>query len=68
MTSAPGFVDGVMRVKYAVLTRATQIWGDVSVKDIEPIAYDERVWDRLVLDPDTKVRLATFIASKPTAC
>lgn len=44
---------------------AAQLWGEFRVDDIEPVVYDEDAWDRLVLDPETKVRARTLRAAMP---
>lgn len=40
---------------------AAKVWGDFCVKDIEPVVYDEKAWDHLVLDAETKTLIRSLV-------
>jgi hypothetical protein len=37
-------------------------WVSFLVDDVEPVVFDEKAWDHLVLDPDVKVEYLHLIA------
>ncbi|EJD37228.1 P-loop containing nucleoside triphosphate hydrolase protein [Auricularia subglabra TFB-10046 SS5] len=40
---------------------AAKVWGDIRVKDLRPVVYDEQAWDRLVLDAETKTLIRSLV-------